>query len=344
VFTVGSSTYSNYEVRARVKANENTGLPGVIARASDDGRNFYMLRIHDGENGLQGGSKGYIALGRVLDGSLKELALKAPFPYAAGKWYQLRLIVTGSRLIGYVDDKLVFDVTDTGTLFAANSPVLTSGKAGIRVANKAARMDDFVVAAVDGGTVDVVKPVITLNGEAVVEVAQGAVYTDPGAAASDDTDGDLSGSVQTTGSVNTSIPGVYTIRYNVRDAAGNAAVEVTRTVRVAAPQSSKPFIIALDGALDRAQGLSVKANVFRSTGSEDHTGQAVVYFQLLRGHTPVSYVAMTSDIASGSSFVGHFDVADPVNADYSVHVFVADTLAAVDGVLPVPLSGKVTAE
>jgi hypothetical protein len=36
----------------------------------------------------------------------------------------------------------------------------------------------------------------------------------------------------TTGSVNGWVPGEYTVRYEVRDSAGNAAPPVTRTVRV----------------------------------------------------------------------------------------------------------------
>jgi hypothetical protein len=38
--------------------------------------------------------------------------------------------------------------------------------------------------------------------------------------------------VNTSGSVNTAKPGVYTLTYNVSDAAGNAATAVTRTVTV----------------------------------------------------------------------------------------------------------------
>ncbi|MFD1134706.1 family 16 glycoside hydrolase [Paenibacillus urinalis] len=144
-FTVGSSAWTNYEVRARLKAVASPALPGIIARASADGRNFYMLRIHDGENGLAGGSKGYISLGRSVDGALKEYTVKMPYPYVVGKWYQLRLVVNGSRLMGYVDDKLVFDVTDNGSLFPSQPPALTQGKAGIRSANQATRFDDFAV-------------------------------------------------------------------------------------------------------------------------------------------------------------------------------------------------------
>ncbi|WP_299883825.1 reprolysin-like metallopeptidase [uncultured Lacinutrix sp.] len=89
-----------------------------------------------------------------------------------------------------------------------------------------------------GGTVaDTTKPVITLVGNASISLTVGASYTDQGATATDNVDGNLTSSIVTTGSVNTALEGVYTIRYNVSDAAGNAATEVTRTVTVTAPVS-----------------------------------------------------------------------------------------------------------
>lgn len=341
-FTVGPAGLTDYEVRARVKANSASGLPGIIARASEDGRNFYMLRIHDGENGLQGGSKGYIALGRVVNGALKELAMKAPFPYMPEKWYQLRLIVSGNRIIGYADDKLVFDVVDNGALFSGNPPALTGGKAGIRVANRPASIDDFVVAELSGQAVDTEKPVITLAGASEMTVEVGGVFEDPGASAADNVDGDLTASIERTGSVDTGVPGVYTLRYNVRDAAGNAALEAVRTVTVALPVTGKAFTVAAVGDVDRTQGIGVEVRVSRNAGDADHAGKESVFFQLLKGTEPVSHVALSADIVSEGLFTGHFDVPDPENTDYVIHVLVLDVLNPAEGSLPVPLSEKLT--
>ena len=80
---------------------------------------------------------------------------------------------------------------------------------------------------------DTVAPVITLRGASPVEVPQGATYTDLGATASDDRDGDLSASIALGGdTVDTDTVGDYTLTYDVSDAAGNAAETVTRVVRV----------------------------------------------------------------------------------------------------------------
>lgn len=80
---------------------------------------------------------------------------------------------------------------------------------------------------------DTTVPVITLLGNATETIECGAGYADAGATAADVCDGDLTAAIVTTSPVNTGLPGSYTVRYNVSDAASNAAVEVTRTVTVA---------------------------------------------------------------------------------------------------------------
>jgi len=80
--------------------------------------------------------------------------------------------------------------------------------------------------------VDTTVPVITLTGDATVTIEVGSTYTDAGATANDNYDGDITSSIVTVNNVDTSVLGTYTITYNVSDANGNAAVEVTRTVNV----------------------------------------------------------------------------------------------------------------
>ncbi len=84
------------------------------------------------------------------------------------------------------------------------------------------------------GLGDAVAPVITLNGTASVDVPSGTAYTDPGATAVDNIDGDISSSIVVSNPVNTAVVGSYTVTYNVQDLAGNPAVQVTRTVNVTA--------------------------------------------------------------------------------------------------------------
>ena len=80
--------------------------------------------------------------------------------------------------------------------------------------------------------VDTTVPVITLTGEATVTIEVGSTYTDAGATATDNYDGDITSSIVTVNPVDATTVGTYTLTYNVTDANGNVAVEVTRTVNV----------------------------------------------------------------------------------------------------------------
>jgi hypothetical protein len=69
--------------------------------------------------------------------------------------------------------------------------------------------------------IDDVNPVITLIGDSVVTLVKGGVFTDPGATAYDNVDGDISMNISKTGSVNTEVLGSYILNYTVKDEAGN---------------------------------------------------------------------------------------------------------------------------
>jgi prepilin-type N-terminal cleavage/methylation domain-containing protein len=79
---------------------------------------------------------------------------------------------------------------------------------------------------------NMIPPVITLLGGNSITIYVGDAYTDPGATASDDIDGDITSNIQVTSNLNSTIPGTYTITYNVVDSSGNAASPVTREVIV----------------------------------------------------------------------------------------------------------------
>lgn len=79
---------------------------------------------------------------------------------------------------------------------------------------------------------DTISPVITLLGNASISIIQDSIYTDAGATAIDDIDGDITTNISTTNPVNTATAGTYQVLYDVKDLAGNSATEVTRTVTV----------------------------------------------------------------------------------------------------------------
>ncbi|WP_299053722.1 immunoglobulin-like domain-containing protein [uncultured Polaribacter sp.] len=80
--------------------------------------------------------------------------------------------------------------------------------------------------------VDTTIPVITLIGNNTENIEVGSNYTDAGATATDNYDGDITNSIQVTGNVNTNIVGTYTLTYNVSDASNNQANTVSRTINV----------------------------------------------------------------------------------------------------------------
>jgi hypothetical protein len=106
----------------------------------------------------------------------------------------------------------------------------------------------------DAESTDVTPPSITLVGDAEVTIVAGSVYVDAGATALDDVDGDLSGDIVIVNPVDGNVPGNYTITYNVADAAGNNADEVTRLVHVVAADSISGYV--LNGS-EPAEGVCV---------------------------------------------------------------------------------------
>jgi hypothetical protein len=93
---------------------------------------------------------------------------------------------------------------------------------------------------------DSTAPVITLVGSASISQVVGGTYTELGATATDNVDTGLT--VVITGTVNPATLGVYTVNYNVSDAAGNAAAQVTRTVTITAVADTTIPVISLLGS------------------------------------------------------------------------------------------------
>lgn len=73
--------------------------------------------------------------------------------------------------------------------------------------------------------VDRIAPVISLLGNASIRVQKGWNYTDDGASALDNYDGDLTGKIAVQNFVDTEKPGTYFVAYSVTDSSGNAATE-----------------------------------------------------------------------------------------------------------------------
>ena len=115
----------------------------------------------------------------------------------------------------------VVDVNTAGTYIITYNVSDAAGNAATQ------RTRTVIVAA------DTVAPVITLLGNATMNIMVGDTFTDPGATATDDVDGDITASIVVAGDVvDVNTAATYTITYNVSDAAGNAASQVSRLIVV----------------------------------------------------------------------------------------------------------------
>lgn len=93
---------------------------------------------------------------------------------------------------------------------------------------------------------DTTAPGLSLVGPNPLRLDVGATFSDPGATALDACTGDLTASILRTGSVNTSVPGAYTLNYTVTDPAGNSAT-TNRVVLVGGVPGILGFTAFLSG-------------------------------------------------------------------------------------------------
>lgn len=104
-----------------------------------------------------------------------------------------------------------------------------------------------------GVKIDSIRPVITLHGTPSVTLEKGQTYTDAGAEATDNIDGDLSASITMTSPVDETAIGTYTVIYEVTDLAGNRSDPVTREVNVI------PNAVEVEGSVGLPQTIDVRS-------------------------------------------------------------------------------------
>ena len=149
--------------------------------------------------------------------------------------------------------------------------------------------------------VDDVPPVITLNGSSHIYINQNEEYKENGAKAVDEKDGDLTDKIETSGNVDPSKTGEYTITYKVSDTKGNEAI-ATRKISVSNAEKITPqngengakgviYLTFDDGPttsstpkiLDILKQKNVKATFFILNYNED--GEKLVKREYAEGHT-----------------------------------------------------------
>ncbi|HWA73260.1 MAG TPA: hypothetical protein VG937_13020 [Polyangiaceae bacterium] len=133
--SVGSAAWQNQAVQARVKvlsfggtSTSSSYFVGVYARYVDENNHYYIALRSDGR----------ISIRRKVAGSNSSIgsAITPGDLITTGKWYTVKLEVSGTTLKAYIDGVLYDTVTDTS---------FASGKAGLGTNNASAVFDDFVV-------------------------------------------------------------------------------------------------------------------------------------------------------------------------------------------------------
>lgn len=112
-------------------------------------------------------------------------------------------------------------------------------------------------------------PTVSLNGEAMLTIKEGESFVDPGASASDTFHGDLSALLLVEGGVDSSKPGVYTLKYSVTNPIGqNAQAErqVTVTKKAEPPIIEPPVTQPSASVTPGEPFLSTQGKVFSSNG------------------------------------------------------------------------------
>jgi hypothetical protein len=174
----------------------------------------------------------------------------------------------GATALGSVssNETVSWSVSGSGVSISSSGAVTLDSAANAGSATS----HSFAITATDGsgnetttGTlsvsvVDTTAPVISLVGSAIVNSELGRVYSDAGATATDNKDGSVTSSITTVSDVDANTVGSYTVTYNVTDAAGNAATQVTRTINVG-PDETIPVISLIGSSsvdVERANAYS----------------------------------------------------------------------------------------
>ncbi len=155
--------------------------------------------------------------------------------------------LTASIIVNITDDEIA--EPDETVIVTLNSPV-----------NAVIGENYALVLTIQDNDPDNLPPEITINGPRAVTVELGTDYHDAGATATDNVDGDMTGRIVVGSSVNTKAEGIYRVTYNVRDEAGNPAVQVDRLVLVYYVPAEHPRGFVMDRNGDPLADVEITSN------------------------------------------------------------------------------------
>ena len=172
----------------------------------------------------------------------------------------------------YIEAGATTDTGESVTIDASGVNTSVAGSYSVTynatdAAGNAAAMVTRIVNVIDsGGGIDTTAPVITLNGLNPQTVQINTAYVEAGATADSGETVEIDSS-----QVNTSAVGSYVVTYTAKDAAGNSATPVTRTVNVIDSSSVNSKVSALTSIVDNiilpnVESLASLASEFAEEG------------------------------------------------------------------------------
>ncbi len=185
---------------------------------------------------------------------------------------------------------------------------------------------------------DTTPPVISLNGDSSINLFLNESYEELGATALDDKDGVVA--VATSGTVDSSTLGEYTITYSATDNAGNSS-SITRTVTVIAPDTTPP-VITLNGDNSIRVLVHKSYNELGATATDDRDGSVEVSISGIVDTTTIdiyiiTYMAVDSSGNTATAMrevivdepkpfitVWRTDVSDTVSNDNQIMIITND--------------------
>ena len=173
-------------------------------------------------------------------------------------------------------------------------------------------------------TADITLPVIMILGNNPLSLQLEDTFSDPGATAHDNVDGDLTSFIQTSDDVDTSAVGTYSVTYTVSDTAGNTATEV-RTVVVYDGDFQVIELNELEANTPRTEDdfgydvdisgeYAVVSARLLDVGGVSDVGAAYVYKKDTNGHYTRIAELHAEDGAEGD----YFGTSVAINGDYVV--------------------------
>jgi len=230
---------------------------------------------------------------------------------------------SASIIAAFLTAPTVSDNFDTNVTVTNNAPsVFPLGLTTVTFSST----DESGNTGVNTATVTVIDqtiPAITLIG-GTVTIDLNVTYVEPGFSAIDNVDGDISSNVVVTGFFDNTEVGTYTLTYNVKDAAGNDALSLTRDVAVRdsiAPVVTVPTNIVV-AAIDGSGTINTESSIATfliSASASDNVDTNLTVFNNAPSVFPLGLTTVTFSSTDESGNTG-FNTATVMVIDQTIPV------------------------